>query len=462
MADPLSPTDRSSLNAERGPVNMTMVGTILLERGPGLTYDALCRRVEERIHLIPRYRQRLEQPPLGLANPVWVDDEHFDVRWHVRQAGLPEPGGEPQLAAYVGLEASRLMDRSRPLWELHLVEGLSDDRVALVVKMHHALVDGLAAVGIGLILMDPGPEPIPVDPPSEDWRPRPYDVRAHLARLATAPVTRAQRFALDATGSLLDASPRGAATEVRRATDLVAELARARPAAPALPINRPISPNRSYALARAPLAGVRAAAKAAGGTINDAILAAVCGMLAGYLREAGVDPGALQKEPVALVPVSVRREGDAGPGNQISVVLVDMPVGEDDPLARIAALHERMTAIKGSAKIAAGSLAVGVTGFAPPLLSSIVGRAIGGARAFNLVVSNVPGPQTTLYLGGSRVLAVHPAVPLNPADQGLAVGVFSYDGSICFGLSADRGLNPPVERAAGALEAALDELISSG
>ena len=461
MADQLSPSDRSSLAAERGSVNMAIAGVIVLERGPGVTYDALCTRIAERIHLLPRYRQRLEQPAMGLANPVWVDDEHFDVHWHVRQTTLPAPGGEAELAAYVGREASRRMDRSRPLWELHLIEGLEGDRVAVMPKMHHALLDGMAAIGVGMILLDPGPEPLPVDPPPEDWEPEPFALRNHLMRVATSPISRAQRLALDATARAFEATPRSTATDLLRATELVTELARARPAAPMLPLNRPISPNRSYAMVHAPLADLKAAAKAAGGTVNDAVLAAVVGMLAGYLDDAGIAVEDLRREPAALVPVSVRDEGETATGNRISIVFVDLPVGEPDPARRIAAVHERMEAIKGSSKVAAGSLMLNVAGFAPPLFSSVLARATGDQLAFNLVVSNVPGPQLPFYLNGSRVLAVYPVVPLNPASQGLSVGVFSYDGSLCFGLLADRDLDPPVERAAAALEAAIGELVAT-
>ena len=454
VTDALSATDRSSLAAERGPVNMAMVGVLLLEPGPGLTYDALCARVEERIHLLPRYRQRLQEPALGLVNPVWVDDEHFDVRWHVRHAALPAPGGEAELAALVAREAARRMDRSRPLWELHLVEG---ERTAVIAKMHHAVVDGVGAVGIAAILLDPGPEPLPVDAPAA-WEPRPYALREHLTALAARPVTRGQRLVLQATSRLLELTPRTAAGELARATELVAELARSRPVAPALPLNRPISANRAYALGRASLAAVKAAGKAAGGTVNDTILAVVAGMLARYLAAAGVDVAGLPRDPVALVPVSIRREGEDGGGNRISVVFVDLPAGEPSVARRIALVHERMSAITDSAAVAAGALTVDMSGFAPPLVSSVIARATGGARAFNLVVSNVPGPQLPLYLGGARVLGIHPAVPLNPADQGLAVGVFSYDGQVCFGLSADRELDPPVAVAAAALDAAVAEL----
>ena len=462
MADALAPADRSSLAAERGPVNMSVAGVIVLERGPGVTYDALCARVAERIHLIPRYRQRLEQPAMGLANPVWVDDEHFDVGWHVRQTTLPAPGGVAELSAYIGREASRKLDRSRPLWELHLVEGLAGDCVAVIPKMHHALVDGMAAVGVGMILFDMGPVPEPIEDPGQAWQPRPYSASRHFAKLAASPLARAERLAAETAGRMLDASPRQTAADVRRATELVATLARMRPAAPTLSINDTISPNRSYAMMRTPLAPLKDAAKAAGGTVNDAILAVVSGMLSGYLIEAGTDPSSLKRDPVALVPVNIRDGDDDGLGNKISIVFVDLPVREPDPRRRIVLINERMTEIKASQRVTAGALMVDATGFAPPLLSSMLARVPrgDGGRAFNLVVSNVPGPQAPVYMNGSRVLAVHPIVPLNPSDQGLNVGVFSYNGSVCFGLMADAALEPGVDRAAAALKAALDQLVS--
>jgi WS/DGAT/MGAT family acyltransferase len=456
----MSPSDRSALAAERGSVNMAIGGVMVLDRGPGVTYDALCARIAERIHLLPRYRQRLEQPALGLTNPVWVDDENFDVEWHVRLSRLPEPGGEAELGAFIGREFSRRMDRTRPLWELHVVEGLPDDRIAVIPKMHHALVDGLAALGIVMILLDPSPEPLPVEPPAEEWSPQPRAMKRYLARLAAQPVVRAQRLFFDGTAKLLDTSARSAALDLRRTTEILAAIASTRSPAPPLPFNRRITANRSYALASAPLAAIKAAGKAAGGTVNDAILAAVSGMLASYLEDAGVVPHQLVRDPVALVPVSLRGEGDAAVGNRISIVFVDLPVGEPDPSRRIALIAERMTRIKGSARVAAGALLVDMSGFAPPLLSSVLARATGGAAAFNLVVSNVPGPQLPLYLNGSRVRAAHSVVPLNPADQGLNVGVFSYDGGVFFGLSADRALDPPLGRALLGLQSALDEVMA--
>jgi diacylglycerol O-acyltransferase / wax synthase len=459
VAEPLSPSDRSSLAAERGPVNMAVGAVLVFEGGRGLDYDAVVERLRTRLHLIPRYRQRLASPVPGVAQPEWVDDEHFDLRWHVRHVALPPPGGDAELAAFVGSEFSRKLDRDRPLWELNVVEGLARRRVALVPRMHHALVDGVSAIDVGTVLLDPSPEPIDIQPPEGPWEPQTYDRRRHLAHLAATPFVRAQKIVLDTATRALDTSPRRAADDLRRATDLMTELARNRPQAPMTPLNEPISPNRRYAVVRASLKELKAAGKQAGGTVNDALLAVVAGMLRRYLEAAGL---ALDAPPVALVPVSVRREDERGElGNRMSTVFVDLPMAEPDPLIRLRLISETMRALKESSAVQAGALLVGATGWAPPLVSSVLVRAMGGVRAFNLVVSNVPGPQQPFYLGGSRMLEVFPIVPLNPVNQRLSVGIVSYDGGVFFGLLADRDLDPPVEVGAQALQAALDELVEA-
>jgi diacylglycerol O-acyltransferase / wax synthase len=325
--------------------------------------------------------------------------------------------------------------------------------------MHHALVDGIGAIDVGTVLLDPSPEPIDIPPPEGPWEPRAYDRRRHLARLAATPFVRAQKMLLDTATRALDTSPRGAAEELRRASELMTELARNRPQAPMTPLNEPISPNRRYAMARGSLDELKSAGKGAGGTVNDALLAVVAGMLRRYFETAGL---ALEAQPVALVPVSVRREDEHGElGNRISTVFVDLPIAEGDPLTQLRQISETMRALKDSSAVQAGALLVGATGWAPPLVSSVLVRAMGGVRAFNLVVSNVPGPQQPFYLGGSRMLEVFPIVPLNPVNQRLSVGIVSYDGGVYFGLLADRDLDPPVEIAAQALQAALDELLQA-
>ena len=458
MAEQLSPSDRSSLAAERGPVNMAVGAALVFDAGPGVEYHAVVERLRSRMHLIPRYRQRIEDGlPGGLTQPVWVDDTSFDPEWHVRHATLPSPGGDAELAAFVGREFSRRLDRSRPLWELYVVDGLTDGSVALVPKMHHALVDGVAAIDVGTVLLDPTEEPIDIDPSEGEWEPKPYERTRHMARLAATPFVRAQRLMLDTAARALDTSPRSAAADLKRASELVAELTRTRPQAPMTPLNRPISPNRRFAIVRADLAELKAAGKAAGGTVNDALLAVVAGMMRSYL--AGLS---IEGDPVALVPVSVRREDERGEmGNRISTVFVDLPVHVSDPVERLRLIAATMAELKDSAAVRAGAMIVGATGWAPPAISSVMVRAMGGVRACNLVVSNIPGPQQPFYLAGSRLREIFPVVPLNPPNQGLSVGILSYDGGVFFGLLADAELDPPVEHAAAMLEAALAELIET-
>jgi WS/DGAT/MGAT family acyltransferase len=450
----LSPADRSSLAAEQGTVNMAVGGLLIFEDGPGLRHAAVMERVEGRLHLIPRYRQRLRSSTTGLANPVWIDDDGFDLGWHVRRHVLHEPGGDGELAEFAGRELSRRLDRSRPLWELTVIEGLDGGRAALLAKMHHALVDGVAAVDIGTVLLDPSPEPLDIPAPEQPWSPRSYERTRHLTRLAATPIVRAQKLLLDSATRALSPDPRRAANDLKGATELLVQLARTRPSAPMTPLNAGQGPNRRFALAHASLAALKVAGKSQGATVNDALLAAVAGMLRRYM-EAADEP--VDGPLVALVPVSVRRSGDEG-GNHISTVLVDLPVAEPDPAARIVQIHATMAEIKDSAAVRAGALLVGASGWAPPLVSSTLARATGGVSAFNLVVSNVPGPQQPFWLNGCRLLAIHPAVPLNPATQGLSVGIVSYDGTVCFGLLADRDLDPPLAVAAAGLRDALAEL----
>ncbi len=453
MTDELSPSDRSSLAAEHGPVNMAVGGLLVFDPEPRLTRAMVAERIGERLHLVPRLRQRLEETALGLANPVWTDDTAFDLDWHVRQASLPDPGGEPELGWLVGREFSHRLDRSRPLWEATLIEGLDGGRTGLLMKVHHALVDGLAAIAMAALVLDPGPEPLEIPPPEEEWRPRKYDMRRHVARLASKPLARAPKLMVDGMLRALDPDPRRAAGDMRRASELALELARTRPQAPMSPLNHPISPNRRYAVAHADLRAIKTAGKAAGGTVNDVVLALVAEMLSRYLAAAGGDH---TRPPVALVPVSVRagpQEGELG--NRISTVFVDLPTGGLELAGRIQAISAQTRELKDSAAVRAGALVVGAAGWAPPLVSGILARAMGSVRAFNLVVSNIPGPQQPFYLKGVRVREIYPIVPLNPSNQGLSVGIISYDGQVCFGLLGDRNLDPVLAVAASALRDAL-------
>lgn len=467
MAEPLSPSDLSAIQAERGPVHMHVGGLCVFD-GP-VTRAAVVRRLRERIHLIPRYTMRIEPAPLGLANPAWVQQDGFDVERHVRRAAVPAPGGDAELCELAGQILSERLDRERPLWQLTVVEGLAGGRTALIAKMHHALVDGLAAVDVSTVILDPTPEGL--DLPAPESRGPPERHRAThlegLARLASAQLDLPRKLVREAVARSSD--PRSYASQVRSAVGVTRELARVRPQAPATRLNTEIGRERRLALARGGLAEVKAVRRAAGATVNDVLLATVSLMLSDFLGEQG-DPRDSASVPksrpapdraVALVPVSVRTDDERGElGNRISTVFVDLPLS-GDPLERLRTVSEAMAAVKGSAQVRAGALIVGATGLAPPIVSSLAVRAMSGPRLFNLVVSNVPGPQQAFYLDGVRLREVFPAVPLNPRGQALSIGIVSYDGGVYFGLLGDRDALPDLERAASGLEQGLRALVSA-
>ena len=306
-----------------------------------------------------------------------------------------------------------------------MIDGLAGGRQALLMKVHHALVDGMAAIGLAALVLDPSPEPLEIPPAQEKWEPRRYDRRRHAARLASRPLALAERLIFDGMQRALDPDPRAAAAELRRTSELALELARARPSAPMTPLNRPISPNRRFATALGDLGAVKRAGRAADGTVNDTLLAIVAGMLGRYLAAV---PGTAERtpavpgrdrDPVALVPVSVRAPGPGETGNRISTVFVDLPVDVADLGERIAAIAAQTRALKESAAVRAGALMVGAAGWAPPLVSGLLARTMGSVRAFNLVISNIPGPQQPFYFDSIKLTAVHPVVPLNPSNQGL-------------------------------------------
>ena len=464
------------------------VGGVLV-LGGRVPEATVVRRIEERIHLIPHYRMRLvESAPGGLVNPVWEDDPEFDVAHHVRSVAWPEPGGDAELCRVVGEAMSERLDRTRPLWEIVVVDSPAQGRTALVVKMHHALVDGIAAIGVGTIIFDPTPEPLDLPPPTGDPEQRqriwvdelsrlmppqlrgerrlelieplmrrvPPDLvpdRRVLERVATAQLDVPRRFARSAVERARSLDPRQAHRRVGQGVQLVRDLARVRPAAPETKLNQEIGRNRLFALGRASLEDVKRVRGATGATVNDVLLAAVALMLSEYLGEEAPD------RTVALVPVSVRSESNTGElGNRISTVFVDLPM-RGEPLDRLAAISEAMREVKSSAQVRAGALIVGAAGLAPPIVSALAARAMSAPRVFNLVVSNVPGPQQAFYLDGVPLREVYPAVPLNPRNQALSIGILSYDGGVYFGLLADRGALPDVAEAAQGLEAAVARLL---
>src|SRR5438270_509615 len=430
------------------------VGGVLVFDGR-IDRDAVVQRIGERLHLIPRYGVRLEDVLGGAGYPVWEQVPGLDTARQVRRAAVPAPGGDAELCELVGDLMSERLDRSRPLWQLTVVEGLADGRTALVAKMHHALVDGIAAVDVSTVILDPTPEGLELPPPAEEPERRRADRVEQVTRLAASQLHLPRRIARGAVARALALDPIDARRQIRSAAGVVGELARIRPQAPMTRLNVEIGRERAYAVGRARLEQVKAIRRATGTTVNDVLLAAVALMLSEFLGPDAPDSA------VALVPVSVRREDERGElGNRISTVFVDLPLA-GDPVERLRAISADMEEAKGSAQVRAGALIVGATGLAPPLVSSVAVRAMSGPRVFNLVVSNVPGPQQTFYLAGVPLREAFPAVPLNPRNQALSVGILSYDGGVHFGLLADRDAVPDVADAASGLERAVQELAAA-
>jgi len=461
VTDRLNPLDVSFLYME-SPTTAMHVGGVAVFQPPeqGLDYDRLVELISQRIALVPRYRQKVRWVPGRLANPVWVDDSEFDVTYHVRRSALPKPGSDGQLRELVGRLMSRQLDRNRPLWEIYLVEGLSDGRVAVVTKTHHAMVDGVSAVDIGTVILDLTPTPREV--PDDDWSPRPEPGALSL-------VTHAVTDLVSRPGQAVDTA-RTAAVDVRATAGKVLSVAggvlaqarmMARPA-PASPLNAVIGEQRRFGMAATDLDDYKRVRKSHGGTVNDVVLATVSGALRNWLLTRGEAVTATTTIR-AMVPVSVRADQHKGElGNRVSSYFVDLPVGEGSAVMRLHQVSFAMRAHKESGSAVGADALVQLSGFAPPTIHSLGARVASGftRRLFNLVVTNVPGPQFPLYAAGSRMLSVYPVVPL-AKGQAVSIGLTSYDGGVYYGLNADRDAMPDIDVLASCLRDSLAELVGT-
>ena len=464
MADRLSPLDVSFLYLEEATTAMH-VGSVMILQPPdgGFDYPAMVRHVAARIAFVPRYRQRVRWVPARLGNPVWVDDEHFDIAHHVRRAGLPSPGTQLQLEELISALQEGQLDRRRPLWEIIAVDGLEGGRVAVVTKVHQALVDGVQGVDLGQVVLDDSPDV--TDPPPDSWRPAPEPSLAELVADAVIDSVRRPGQVIDTLRSGLG-DVRVTAEKATEALSGLAVAARtaARPT-PRSPLNTDISAHRRLAMIATDLEdyrrirnrqisavrrrrGAAAAGEAARTSVNDVVLATLTGGLRAWLLTRGqpVPPTAVIR---ALVPVSVRAADpkEAGAiGSRVASLLVDLPTGEPSPLIRLlqVAYQTRVHLETGQA-VDAPAIA-GIAGFAPPTLHSLGARLASGLsrRLFNLVVTNVPGPQQPLYLVGCRMVSSYPVIPL-ARGQALSVGLTSYDGGVYYGLNADRDAMPDLD-----------------
>lgn len=459
MVDRLSPLDVSFLYFEESTTPMHVGGVVVFQAPEGgFDHDKLVGLIEDRIALVPRYRQKVRWVPGRLANPVWVDDEEFDVGYHVRRSALPRPGTDAQLKDLVGRIMARPLDRKRPLWEMYLVEGVSGGRFAILSKTHHAMVDGAGAIDIGQVILDVTPEP--TRPAPERWRPRPEPSDLDLVAQAVTEIVRSPAAAVEAIRSGAVDIRKSAEHVARRATGLAsAALTIARPPTPN-PLNAPVGEARRFGMAEARLEDFKAIRRQHGGTINDVVLAVVSGALREWLMTRGESVSS-RTQVRALVPVSVRG-ADAVGGNNIAAFLVDLPVGEPQAVVRLHRISYEMEQLKSTGQMVGAQALVGVAGFAPPTLHSLGARTANGLsrRMFNLVVTNVPGPQFPLYAGGAEMLGAFPVVPL-AKGQAVAIGLTSYNGGVFFGLNADRDAMTDVDVLAECLETALGELLET-
>jgi diacylglycerol O-acyltransferase / wax synthase len=453
--DRLTGLDASFLHLEDGCAHMHVASVLLFEGSPP-PYDDLLAAIDRRLHLVPRYRQKLAFVPLGQGRPKWVDDPHLNLRYHVRSTALPSPGSERQLKDLAGRVFSQQLDRDKPLWEIWVVEGVEGGRFALLAKTHHALVDGISGVDIVSILFDTSPEPAAPADPGERWLPRPLPTRAQL--LAEAMLERAT-VPQEAVRSVrrVFRAPRRVLDGVREAAVGVGAMAwTGLNPAPSTPYNRSIGPHRRFTWVRAELDDVKAIKNALGGTVNDVMLATVAGALGRHLRARGQSTDGLELK--AMVPVSVRSDLERGAlGNQVAAMMARLPVWCDDPVARLDVVREELAHLKRGGQAVGAQVLTEMTGFAPPTVMGQAARLMSRQRFFNLVVTNVPGPQFPLYLLGREMLDPFPMVPL-AKNQGLGVALMSYNGRINFGLVGDYDLLWDLDDLADAVRESLVEL----
>jgi WS/DGAT/MGAT family acyltransferase len=453
--DRLTGLDAAFLHLESGGAHMHVASVLTFEGDPP-PYAELLAHIEGRLHLVPRYRQKLAFVPYGQGRPKWIDDPHFNLSYHVRHTALPHPGTDTELKKLAGRLFAQPLDRQKPLWEIWLVEGLDGDRFALLSKTHHALVDGVSGVDIAAVLFDASPDPgPPVDPPPA-WIARPEPSSNEL--LAEALLERATVPAEALRGlRALTRAPRQAASKAIEAAAGVGALAWAGiHTAPPSRFNVTIGPHRRYTWVDADLDRFKAIKNGLGGTLNDAVLASVTLALGAYLRRKGDDTEGLVLK--AMVPVSVRVDAERGAlGNRVAAMYAPLPVGLTDPKEVFAEVHTAMGHLKQSGQAVGAQRLTEIADFAPTTIMSQAARLQARQRLFNLVVTNVPGPQVRLYLLGRPLLGLYPVVPL-AQRQALGIAIMSYYGRLGFGLLGDYDAMPDIEELGDDIGRASDAL----
>jgi diacylglycerol O-acyltransferase / wax synthase len=455
--DRLTAIDASFLTNETSSAHMH-VGAVLIFEGPPPRYEDFLEHVQNRLHLVPRFRQKLAVPPVQTGRAFWVDDPNFNPSYHVRHSALPAPGSEEQLRNIAGRLFSQALDRSKPLWELWLVQGLERNRFAIIHKTHHALVDGVSGVDIATVLFDTKPVPEQIEP-EEEWVAQPSPSSAELAargaaELAEVPI----RF----TGRALRAAthPRSATRRIAESAEALGEVAwNFTNPAPDVPLNVKIGSHRRFMWERCQLEDFKRIKDTFGGTVNDVVLTVVSGALRRWLDRRGIRTEGLELR--ALVPVSIRAEDERGQlGNRIAAMRGPLPVYVADPVRRLKVVRAAMDGLKESKQALGAEVISRFNDFAPPTLLAQASRINFSTRLFNLIVTNVPGPQIPLYVLGRELEDAFPVAFL-PENHALAIAIMSYNGGIDFGLLADYDSMEDVVLIADGLSQSLNELLEA-
>ncbi|HKH41582.1 MAG TPA: wax ester/triacylglycerol synthase family O-acyltransferase [Solirubrobacterales bacterium] len=482
MADRLTALDATFLELEEADQGAHMhIGGVMIfdprEDGAAPPLDVVCRHLRPRLGSLPRYCQRLSEPHTGgLRWPEWRDQPSFDLAAHVSRVRLPDPGGDDEVIEWASEFYSQRLDRTRPLWEIALIEGLADDRWALATKTHHCMVDGVGSVDVAYVILDQEPGgsdgegPVDADRPT-DGLPENEPERGQgltgtgweLARRGGETVRRsvssAARLALRPARAALDTarSPHRAREAMHAARALVEVVVRDELiAAPRTCLNVPIGGKRRLGVARISLAEIKEIKNALGGTVNDVVLALTAGAMRKLLLSRGEEPPAQGLR--AMVPVNVRTAGEhLALGNKISSLFVALPVAEEDPLERYRAQVAEAESLKSGSGALGAATMIDVSSLAPPILHSSLARSMYATRLFNLTITNVPGPQQPLYAFGSRMREVWPIVPL-AAEHAIALAVLSYDGELFFTFNADRDAVPDLDEALNGIRESLADL----
>jgi diacylglycerol O-acyltransferase / wax synthase len=456
----MNPLDTWFLHVEDEADHMH-IGSVGIFEEPAPAYDELLGAIASKLALLPRYRQRFQTVPFGLARPVWVDDPHFRLEYHVRHTALPSPGGDEQLRNLVGRVMGQQLDRHRPLWETWFIEGLPEGRWGMLTKVHHCLVDGVGGTDLLATLLDATPEAAAADfAPGSGWGPAPAPSSRQLVseavrELATQPSEqwRVVRARLR--------RPRAALRNGLATASGFVRLAGVTRPTPRTSLNGPIGPHRRWVTADASLGDAKYVRRRLGGTVNDVVLAAITNGFRALLAERGE----LTETAVVrtMVPVSIRPQDSRATHNHVTALFVELPVAEPDPVERLGLVRARMEGLKRSGEHAATSALVDLSGVVPPLVLGTAMRTTTrvlqrvGQRFVTTVTTNVPGPQIPLYLLGRRMVAAYPYVPIGEALR-IGVAIFSYDGALTFGVTGDYDTTEDLDVLADGIAAGFDEL----